>query len=323
MDRSSPLYTQRFWPCKELLIASLPILVMSVVMSGIRPLLVIIFSMLCALGFDWFMHKMRANPFYKLDFSPLVTGMVLAMLLPASVSLWIVLVGNFVAIVMVKHAFGGYGSNMFNPAAVGIAFLCLMWPDQVFNYPTPFTNVPLFVGEKFSLISSPLATLKAGGVPYLQRSELLIGNFAGPIGAAGIVIMAGCAAYLIIRRVIDWRLSASFLSAVALMAFFFPRIHATRLDSMLYELFCSATVFCALFVISDPVTAPKRPLSKYIYGALIGIVAMLFRYYGAYEIGVPFACIAISALSSFIDRRVGDYEGRYTVSKQIVSGDGI
>ena len=321
MERNSPLYSQRFFPCKEALIAMLPLVLMAYVSNGVRPVLAVALSVLCGYGFDALMHKMRSMKFEPLDLSGAVTGAVFAMLMPASVPFWILAVGNFVAIVLVKHAFGGYGNNIFNPAAVAVAFCSLMWPHQVYLYPASMSKLPLVINEEVALFTSPMATLKAGGVPYVDFINLLTGDYIGPIGSSGIVIMAGVAVYLLVRKVVDWRLPASFMATVALVAFFFPRIHTTRLDSMVYELFCTATVFGALFVVGEPVTAPKRPVSKIIYGVLMGLATMGFRYYGAYEMGIVFSSIACSALSSFIDRRVNNYEGHYTLQRQITGGD--
>ena len=321
MDRTSPLYTQRFYPCKEALIAMLPLLLMSYVQNGLRPVAVVLFSMLCGYLMDMLVHRLRRIRFEKCDLSAAVTGAVFAMLMPATVPYWVLFVGNLVAIVFVKHAFGGYGNNIFNPAAVGAAFCMFMWPHRVFQYPASMDKLPLLMSDEYQYVSSPLATLKAGGVPFVEFADLLTGDFVGPIGASGIIIMASVAVYLIVRKAVDWRLPASFLATVALVAFFLPRVHTTRLESMIYELFCSATVFGALFIVGEPVTAPKRPQSKYIYGVLVGLATMGFRYFGAFEMGIVFSSIAVSAISSFIDRRVSNYEGRYTLSKQVFGGD--
>lgn len=303
--------------CAKVLFACLPIVFMSVVSYGWRPVLNVMFSMVVCTVLDRITFVMRGQKYDSGDISPCVTGAILALLLPAVVPLWLIFVGDAVAILLAKAPFGGYGNNIFNPACVGLAFLSMMWSNQVYNYSTPFIKLPLVGDGGQSLISSPMSTLKMGGVPYLSITDIIEGNFAGPLAACGFAVVLACGAYLIVCKVINWRLPASFLGAVCLFSFFIPRVSATRIESMLLELLCSPLLFCAFFVVADPVTAPKRQLSQYIYGALFGIVTMLFAYYGAYEFGVPFAAIALNALSSFIDRRVTQWEGRYSISRQI------
>ena len=309
MDRSSPLY-RRYALSKDVLIAMLPIFLMNVITYGLRPLLLLAVSMAFSYLFDALTARMRQERFDRHDISGMVTGAILVMFLPASAPYWLAVVGVFVAIVLAKNAFGGYGNNIFNPAAVGGAFLALFWPELMFSYPLPFTNVPLILQKTSVLVDSPLKTMKIGGVPFVEKMEFLIGNYPGPLGAVGTLVVLSGAVYLFVKKAVDWRLPVSVLGACALFSYLFPRLHTTRLDAACLELLSGTLVFAAFFVVTDPITAPKQPLSRLIYGALFGVITMLFRYYGAFEMGVCFAAIASNAMAAFIDRKVAWFQNR-------------
>ena len=310
MNKSSPIYG-RFSQSRDVLLAMVPLWVMAVLMYGPRPLLLCAVAVLSAWLFDAFCAKLRQGPFDFHDISSWVSAAIMTMFMPASAPYWMAVVGSFVAVVIAKNAFGGYGNNIFNPAAVSVAFLSLFWPTVLYRYPQPFTQLPLILGDDLVLTASPLESLKVGGMPFLEKIELIVGNYAGPLCGVSVVVVLSSAVLLLVRKRISWQLPVSFLCAVSAVAYFFPRIHTTRLDSLFIEVFSGSMVFCALFLVGDPVTAPKKNISKLIYGALFGVVTMLFRYYGAYPMGACFAAIAVNAVAAFIDRKVTLAQGRY------------
>lgn len=136
----------------------------------------------------------------------------------------------------------------------------------------------------------------------MEKLELVLGYFAGPMGATNVLILVFCFLYLLLRRTVSWRMTVPFLLACALFAFLFPRIEVAPHYSVLYELFSGQLVFGAIFILNDPVTTPKRPGAQVLYGAVTGVITMLFRYFGGFEVGLIFAVLVMNVFTPMIDR---------------------
>ena len=227
------------------------------------------------------------------DLSPVVTGLVIAMLLPASILYYVPAAAGLFAILVVKQPFGGTGNNLFNPAAAGFAFVAVCWPQLVFHYPQPLERLEATGEVTARLMEGSAHTLKLGGIPSIDWQELLLGNFAGPMGATHILVMATCLIFLLARKTADWRIPLGFVFSAAVFSFFFSRIPTSPLNS---------GCFAAIYMITDPVTSPKTGWGRFLYGLLAGLFTMLFRYYGGFEQGGMFAVLFCNALAFAIDR---------------------
>jgi len=237
------------------------------------------------------------------DFSPVVTGAMLPLLMPASIDYWIVGVAAAFAIVVAKHPFGGVGHNVFNPAAAGLAFVTICFGEKMFSYPIPRMPLPVF-GSSADVITvtSPAFMLELGAAPKYHVTEIFTGNFPGPMGCTNILVILGCLLYLVSRRTVRWAMPAAFFATTALFAFLFPRIGGgfevvenVRLQSVLFEITSGTLFFGGVFILSDPVTTPKRDLSKAVFAVAAGIIVMLFRRYGSFEGAFPFAVLLMNA----------------------------
>lgn len=243
---------------------------------------------------------------------------MLALTMPATVSYYVVIVGAVAAVLLGKEAFGGYGCYVFHPTAVGYAVVAVSWPEQVFRYPEAqlFQSLPLGSVSSVQLVDSPLHALKTGGLPTLDNTTLFLGNYAGPMGVTALLVIMACALFLANRRSLHLSVLFSFLGMCALVAFVAPRLGdipafsmpwtyvADRLAVMKYELCSGGLLFAAVFPMADPVICPTNRISRILYGALTGFMAMMFRYYGNYETGVCFAILAMNAFSGWLDRAV-------------------
>jgi len=158
------------------------------------------------------------------DFSPVVTGAMLPLLMPASIDYWIVGVAAAFAIVIAKHPFGGVGHNVFNPVAAGLAFVTICFGDRMFSYPIPRMPLPVFGSMDVITVVSPAFMLELGAAPKYDPIEILTGNFPGPMGCTNILVILGCLLYLVSRRTVRWVMPVSFFVTTALLAFLFPRI---------------------------------------------------------------------------------------------------
>lgn len=230
------------------------------------------------------------------DLSPLVTGMLIPLFMPASIPYGAVAVAAVVAIVAAKHPFGGVGHNVFNPAAAGLAFATICYSEAMFSYPLPLQKLPVILGEtEVTGGVSAAFTLMLGGVPKDELLDMALGNFAGPMGATNILVILACLLYLVFRNTVRWEMPAAFFATVSLYAFCFPRVRAGRLESVALELVSGMLLLGGVMMLGDPVTTPKRDLSKVAYGVVSGVMVMLFRSFGNLEEGFPFAILLMNA----------------------------
>ncbi len=235
------------------------------------------------------------------DFSPLVTGLIIPLMMPASASYSMVVAAGLFAIMVAKQPFGGTGENLFNPAAAGLAFATACWPSQMFSYPLIFEELPLLGQITAKTANSAAYALKLGGIPTTDFKDMFLGVRGGPMGATNILIILACLLYLSYRKTVRFVQPASFIASAALMALLFPRVDVAPLDSMLFELMSGSLLFGAVFMFSDPVTSPKRPGSQMAYGAVGGVMAMLFRHFGGFEQTVVFSVLLMNALVPLFD----------------------
>ena len=212
-----------------------------------------------------------------------------------------------------KEIFGGYGSYPFNPAAVGYAVAAVSWPDQVFRYPQPYTAIPLWDASGVPVSSAVEDTLRSGGMLNIGSLALGLGEYAAPMGTGAVLIILACGLFLWAQKDAHMSASVSFVFTCALIAFFFPR-QAGLMDSAVLsntlprlqcvrdELLSGAMLFSAVFLLNEPYTCAHHRVGRILYGVLVGIVSMGFRYYGVYETGVCFAILVVNSISAWIDR---------------------
>lgn len=303
---------------RDVFLMMLPLLVMAVYLYGWRPALLCVVAVVTANLCDRVVAKLRGRPYDSSDMSSEGFALLLAMLLPASVEYYVLVSAVLAAVMVGKEAFGGYGSYPFHPTAVGFVVAAISWPEQVFQYPQPFAELPVGTVSNVQLVSGMSHTMKSGGLPNVSTMDLLLGNYAGPMGAtAALIILAG-ALYLLVQKRISLRVPVCFLLVSAAVAFFFPRLGgvpmswpwqfaADRLAAVKFELLSGGTLFAAVFLISEPVTMPSNKWSQMICAALLGVMAMMFRYFGSYETGICFAMLVVSSVSSWINRAVLRY----------------
>lgn len=291
---------------------------------GIRALAVCLLSAACCVAADALCVCLRGRRPNPRDLSPVVTGMVIALAMPATVSYKIVATASLFAIMIVKHPFGGTGHNPFNPAAAGFSFAAICWPQQVFSYPMPFERLSLagqysdklqsFVYSlgaapnvqevAVKLYQNPVTVLRAHALPTNDLFEMLLGNFPGPMGATNILVILTCLCYLLFRGTVRWQLPVSYLASCGLIAFLFPRTFAVGALPVFYEMMSGLVLFGGVFMLTDPVTSPRRESSMLLYGVFAGLITMLFRYFGGFDESVTFAILFSNAFVPVIDRRM-------------------
>ena len=281
----------------DVIIALLPLYLMAFYFYGSRAVVLGLTSVITCILADVLCVRLRHRRPNPRDFSPIVTGMLIPLLLPASIPYHIIIIGGIFAIVFVKHPFGGTGENLFNPAAAAFALIAISWPDQAFLYPPPLSDISVV-----RLVEGPARTLMLGGLPVFNMLDMLTGNFAGPMGATNILVLITCLIYLIFRKTVSWQTPVCFLATATAYAYFFPRVATSGQNSVVLELFSGTLLFGAIFFLTDPVTSPKRGLAKYFYGIIAAVVTMLFRRFGGFEETVMFAILLMNAFAPTLDR---------------------
>jgi len=273
---------------------------------GIRPIVILGVSLLTCLLSEAAFCLLDKKPITLGDLSAIITAMIIPLLLPVTVPYYIVVLAGMFAILVAKMPFGGLGRNLFNPSAAGIAFVTVCFPEEVFKFRDTklLSKLSVFGEQVFESTASPAANLKAGVRPDILPTEMLLGNFAGPMGTTAALIIAACGLYMLVRGIIEWQTPLCFIASAAVMALLFPRISAAPSDSLIFELLSGSLIFGAVFMANDPVTSPKTPLSRAVFGALGGIGVMLFRYYGGYEEGTCFVVLIMNAVAPALDRFV-------------------
>lgn len=227
-------------------------------------------------------------------------GLCVALMLPASVQYWMVIAGTAFAVVFAKLPFGNSEKSPFVPAAAGLAFLTICWPDYVFRFPEVGSA---YIGEGFvggTSMSSMLSDGNSINDSLVSLMEIFVGEIPGPMGACCIIALAGSAVYLLIRRWKKFLTALAFLGVCAVYAAIFPRISAGAQLSVIMELCSGSLIFGALFFMTDYYTSPDGLIKGILYGAAGGLVAMLLRSFGAYEDSTVFAVLLMNAVSPLL-----------------------
>ncbi len=250
------------------------------------------------------------------DCSALFIGAATALMLPADFPLWSAAAGVAFAVIAVKLPLGGTAFSPFTPVAAGFSFMCLCWPDRIFDYPALDTGAGYVNGSSLAGMLSVNTAIRPNSINVF---DILTGSVPGATGATCIVVLLGCAAYLGFRQRASLVNSAGFLAACAVMALLFPRVYSdhARLVSLLMELCSGLLIFAAVFLVTDPATSPERPRYRFIYGAFTGLVCMLLRYFGKFEESVCFAILITDAVWPPLEERLLRREKKRTLRKKV------
>ena len=227
------------------------------------------------------------------DLSAVVTGLLLALNLPAGLPLWMCVVGSVFAIAVAKQVFGGLGMNPFNPALAARAFMLISFTGPMTTWLKPLW----WKAPEAMTTATPLASVKAGAATQVPPIlDLLVGNMPGCIGEVSAVALALGAAYLLVRRVITWHIPAAFLATVAVYALISGRAPAH------VEILTGGVMIGAFFMATDYVTSPTTGLGKLVFGCGCGLLTMLIREFGSYPEGCSFAILIMNAVCPLINR---------------------
>jgi electron transport complex protein RnfD len=291
----------------------IPIVIVAIYYFGLAALLVILTAIISCMFTEWLFNKPQDRLKSLKDGSALITGLLLALTLPPGFPLWMVFVGGVVAIGMGKAMWGGLGQNVFNPALLGRAFLQAAFPTAITTWSPPDgrymglrgTNsaMPFFQTENIDAVSgaTPLSQMKFDHLPT-NTLDLLLGSTGGSLGetCAFILILAGI--YLLIKKIINWRIPLSILLTVTVFSGTFYLINPEIYPSPIFMILSGGLLLGTVYMATDLVTSPITPKGTWIFGIGIGILIVLIRIWGGLPEGVMYAILLMNMGTPLINR---------------------
>ena len=268
---------------------------------GISALKVIIVSVLSCIVTEALIQKLAHKRIVISDGSAALTGILLAYNLSSSVPLWIPVIGGIFAVAICKHAFGGIGTNIFNPALAGRAFLLASWPKHMTEFVKPFSADAITQ-------ATPLVMFKEGKVETLAQLglsywDLLLGKRGGCIGEVCILALLIGAVYLLWKRYITWHTPAGFILTLGSLSWIFGQQGFFKGD-FLFSILSGGLILGAFFMATDYVTSPITRKGQLIFGISCGAIAFVIRRFGGYPEGVSYSILIMNAVVPLIDRYV-------------------
>lgn len=270
----------------DVCIAMLPAAAFGVFQFGFHALLVLIVTVAACVLSEYVFQKLLKLPLTVSDLSAAVTGMILALNMPANIPLWIPALGGIFAIIVVKQLYGGIGQNFMNPALAGRCFLLISFAGKMSD----------FTMDGWSG-ATPLAQLKAGEA--VDVAAMFIGKIPGTIGEVSVIALLVGGIYLAVKKVISLRIPVTYILTVAVFAFIFGK---QDMNYVMAHICGGGLVFGAFFMATDYVTSPITPKGQIVFGVLLGILTGLFRIFGGSAEGVSYAIIICNLLVPLIER---------------------
>ena len=295
---------------RDVVIALLPAVAVSVVFYGWKELLVLAVSILSCLALEYAVTRFLLKKASTLgDLSAVVTGILLALNLPYTTPWWVVLIGAVVDIGVGELSYGGLGQNVFNPALVGRVFLLISFPTYMTHWEMPqgLLGVDAVTG------ATPLGYVKEGllqgmTVPQLMADhgysygQMLLANLGGSAGELSAIALLLGFVYLLVRRVIKPHITLSIWATVALVSLIFWLAAPDRFTDPLFNLLTGGMILGSCFMATDYVTSPMSLWGGVVFGVGIGFITLMIRYFGSYPEGMSFAILLMNATVPLLNR---------------------
>lgn len=294
----------------DVLIALIPAFLVSVYVFGIHALILTATAVVSCILFEYLIQKYLLKTAITItDGSALITGILLAFNLPATLPIWMVVLGSLVAIGIAKMSFGGLGYNIFNPALVGRVFLFISFPAAMSSWPLPFENntslVDAITGETtLGIIKEGLMygeTISSLSAKLPATTELLLGVTTGSAGEMSALALIAGGLYLLIRKVITWHIPITLLVTMAVMTGVFWIIDPDQYANPLIHLLSGGAILGAFYMATDLVTSPMTKKGMIVFAIGIAVITVVIRLFGAYPEGISFAILIMNAFVPLIN----------------------
>ena len=275
---------------QEVCLALAPAGIAGIILFGSQAAVLIAASVISAVLAEYFYQKLTHQKVTVGDWSAVVTGLLLAYNLPANAPVWLAVVGAVIAIVLVKQIFGGIGSNFMNPALAARAILFVSWATQMTTYPAT-----RFMLDGVST-ATPLNSLGTGSVAGVNLMDLFLGNIPGVLGETCKLALLLGGVYLILRRIVDWKIPVTFIATV-----FVCYLIKDGAEMALYQILSGGLFLGAFFMATDYATSPVTNPGRVIMGIGCGIFLFVIRAYASYPEGCSFAILLMTVAAPLID----------------------
>ena len=280
---------------RDVIIALVPATAMGIYYFGLKALILIVAAIVSAVFFEWLYEKITKKPVTISDLSAVVTGLLLAMNLPASAPVWVPIVGSAFAIIFAKQLFGGLGQNFINPALAGRAFLLASYPTEM----TTWTAPTGFSGADAVAVATPLSELKAGTGLSASLGDLIVGNVGGCIGETCAIALIIGGIYLLYKHVISWKIPVIYIATVFILFAVIGR-HGVRMP--LQEIMAGGVMLGGIFMATDYASSPVTPKGQIIFAVGAGLITYLIRTFGGYPEGVSYSILIMNCCVPLIER---------------------
>lgn len=275
----------------DVLIALVPASAAACLFFGFKALIMIAVCVGCSVSSEFIFNLICKKKQTVGDLSAIVTGLLLALSLPATASIWHCAVGSIFAIIVVKCLFGGIGHNFANPAITARVFLLVAFGDTLVR--STFANF-----AEISSGATPLAVMKEGFECATPLSHMFLGNIGGAIGETSALALIIGGIYLLVRRVIKWHTPVIYIGTVFILSLIFKQ----DISYALYQVLGGGLIMGAFFMATDYSTSPINDGGKMVFALGCGLITFLIRAFGSYPEGVSFAILLMNILAPYIER---------------------
>ncbi len=283
----------------DVIIALIPAVIAGVYYFGLRAAMVILTAVAACVFFEYVYARAMKKKNTVRDLSAVVTGILIGLNMPSAIPLWMVVIGSGFAILLVKQLYGGIGKNFMNPALAARCFMLIAWAGAMTTFPIPF--------EGADAISSatPLAVMSGvseGAIPSLR--DAFWGAIPGSLGETSVFAILIGFVYLLVRKVISWKIPVTYVLVFAVLTYFFGENSSTmsRLDFTLMQVLTGGLMLGAVFMATDYTTTPTTPMGTYIFAIGCGVITFVLRRFGGYPEGVSFSILLMNILVPQIDK---------------------
>ncbi len=280
----------------HVIIALVPAVLFALYYFGIGAAIVIATSIVGCIAAEYLITRYMLGRKPSIgNLSAVLTGLLLALNLPSNIPVWMVLIGCVVAIGIGKMTFGGLGCNIFNPALVGRVFLLLSFPVAMTTWPEPIVNRMAYTDATTG--ATILGQLKQNLITpdQINLLDAALGNMGGSMGEVGAIALLLGFAYLLCFRVITWHIPVAIIGTAALFSLCIGAPVGVKILS-------GGMLLGAIFMATDYVTSPMSRPGMLLYGAMIGIITIIIRQWGAYPEGMSFAILIMNGVTPLINR---------------------
>lgn len=293
---------------RDVVIALAPAAVMGIIFFGLSAAIMIAVAVISAMVWETIYNKIAKKPNTVKDFSAVITGLLLALNMPAlSISehpaamIVLPVIGTGFAIIIAKQLFGGLGQNFINPALAGRAFLVASYPTLMTGsifHPTNYLS-----GIDAATYATPLSSMKAGTGYGADLIHGLIGNTGGTIGETCAIALIIGGVYLIVKKVISWRIPVIYIATVLVFTYILKFCGVEgAVNRDFTELFYGGLMLGAFFMATDYASSPVTPTGQLIMGFGCGFITVLIRVFGGYPEGVSYSILLMNLCVPLIDR---------------------